>query len=218
MAGSDDDAAYHRSAKRMAIVLAAIVIVIFAAIFIPPLVNPVHEQFASTVSVNSPYGFSLNLSTNATTLSAGEEVGLSAWLNNTSRQVNNVTAQSSWIVSGLGPVACYPDSPIRLGLMAGYYTSDNFSLGTVLPLEYAPSSCQGAQSNFQTPYYLFEPEGSVALMITPEGIVRQPVSLNATSTGFLSNGSASGFNGVVTLFAMDEWGDFVLAHLDASGR
>lgn len=200
----------------MVLVLVAIVIVILAAIVIPPILNPLHEQFSQTSSVNSSYDFSLNLSINSTSVATGGWIRFSAWLNNTAKQVNNVTAQASWAVSGLGPVPCFQSIPIRLGVMIGYFTSDNFSLGSVLPLSYSAATCSLNAVTSQPAYYLFEPLGSRALMITPSGIVQQTVILTVASDGFLMNGNVTSFRDVMTAVAIDEWGDSVLTHFIAS--
>lgn len=196
----------------MALVLAAIVIVIFAAIVIPPIVNPIHQQFSLAVSVNSPYDFSLNLSLNTTRIVSGGWIMFSVWLNNTSKQVNNVTAQDSWFVTDLAPVPCFPAMPLRLGVMMGYYTLDNFSLGSVLPLSYSSIKCPLGSATSQPAYFLFEPLGSEALMKTVGGIVQQPVSMAVASDGFLKGGNGIVFQGVMTALAIDEWGDSVLTH------
>jgi len=45
-----DDIAYRKSVRNMGLFLAAIVITIFAAIFIPPYVNPPHNAYPQSVS------------------------------------------------------------------------------------------------------------------------------------------------------------------------
>ena len=212
VSGTEDDEAYHRSARRMAAVLAAIVIVIFAAIFIPPILNPIHEQFSPSVSVNSSHDLSLNLSLNATRIAPGGSILFSAWLNNTSSQVNNVTAQDSWIVTDLGPVPCFQAMPMRLGVMLGYYTADNFSLGSVLPLSYSSRTCPSSPAAAGPPYFVFEASRSTALVLTSTGIVREAVSLSVPSDGFQLGGNSTGFRGVMTVLVIDEWGDTALTH------
>ena len=209
---SPDDEAYHKSVQRMVVVLATIVIVIFAAIYIPPLLNPIHEEFAPEVSVNSPYGFSLNLSVNATRIPAGGSVEFTVWLNNTSRQIDDVTAQSAWVVSNLTAAPCATYMPVRIGVMLGYFTADNFSLGTVLPLSYPSTSCSANSPSAQPSYFLFEPLGTEALMNTSAGIVREAVSITMSSDFFLMHGTQASFQGVMTAVAIDEWGDSVLTH------
>ena len=216
MTNPEDDEAYRRSVRRMALVLAAIVLVVFGAIFIPPLVNPLHEQFASRVSTNSPYGFSLNLSLNTTSVAPRGWVQFTAWLNNTSNLANNVTSQASWVAKGPESVPCFPTSPIRLGVMPGYYTSDNFSLGTILPLAYSTAGCPSGPVSSSPSYFLFEPEGSTALISSGGVIVRRAVSVSIASDGIQTGSNVSDFHGVVTAVAVDEWGDLVLTHFRVS--
>lgn len=75
---AEDGKAYRRSVRNMVLVLGAIVLTVFATIFIPPIVNPVHEQFNQTGYSDSVYGFRLNLRLNATQVAAGNGVAATA--------------------------------------------------------------------------------------------------------------------------------------------
>ena len=76
---SEDDVAYKKSVRNMALILAAITITIFGAIFLPPIFNPTREQFALSASTTSPYGFTLDLQLNTTSLRAGGTLEIMAW-------------------------------------------------------------------------------------------------------------------------------------------
>lgn len=216
MATSDDNKEYHRNARNMAFVLAAITIVIFASIFIPPLINPVHEQFSPEASVNSPYGFSLNLSINATHVESGGRISFTVWINNTSKQINNVTAQDDWLLTNLAVPSCAPGLPMSVGVMKGYYTGDNFSLGHVLPLVYLRPPCTPAPGFASTPYFLFQALGSEALVQSAGGIRQVNISVTVSSNSYIDGGTTALFAGVFTAVALDEWGDSVLTHFVAS--
>jgi hypothetical protein len=216
VASPEDNKEYHRNVRNMAFVLAAITIVIFASIFIPPLVNPVHEQFSREASSNSPYGFGLNLSINATHLESGGYVAITFWINNTSKQINNVTAQNNWPVKNLPATSCPNGMPMSVGVMKGYYTGDNLSLGHVLPLFYLGPPCPPIPEFASTPYFLFQPLGSVALVRSAGGIRQVNVSVTVSSNSYIEGGAAARFAGVFTVVAVDEWGDSVLTHFVAS--
>ena len=214
---SDEDEVYHKNARNMALVLAAIVIVIFAAIFIPPLVNPVREQFAPEASVNSEYGFSLNLALNATSTTSGTRIAFSVWANNTSGQIDNVTSEGNWPVTNLSAAPCYTNMPMRVGVIVGYYTESNFSLGVVYPLSSPLSDSNCALAAGTAPsYFLFKPLGSEALVRASSGIIQLDVSLTVSSNGYVIGGSSQPFAGVMTAVAVNEWGDSVVIHFIAN--
>jgi hypothetical protein len=206
-----DDVAYKKSVRNMSVVLAAIVITIFAALFIPPYVFPAHDTFQSSATVNSAFGFSLNLQINATHLPPGDELSISGWLNNTSSQIDNVSAADSWGVSQgmLWPGSCAEGWPIGLGVMEGHYTQDNYTLGTLIPvpLPVCPVSV-GTPS-----YILLEAHSSRALVDlggTPQFWTIQSNYTFAYSPGEgLPGGGATGQlpAGVYTVVLADEWGD-----------
>jgi hypothetical protein len=217
MSAPDEDEVYHKNARNMALVLAAIVIVIFAAIFIPPLVNPVREQFAPEASVNSEYGFSLSLALNATNTAPGTRLAFSVWVNNTSDQINNVTAEDNWPVTNLSGAPCYANMPMRVGVMVGYFTESNFSLGVVYPLSSPLSDSNCALASGTAPsFFLFKPLGPEALVRASSGIVQLNISLTVSSNGYVIGGNSQLFTGVMTAVAVDEWGDSVVTHFIAN--
>jgi hypothetical protein len=199
----------------MVLVLIAIVLVIFAAIFIPPLLNPLHEQFPREASTNSLHDFALNLDLNSTRIVSGDFIAFTIWINNTSRQVNNVTAANSWPAANLTMISsCGPAMPVSLGVMKGYYTTDNFSLGSIFPLQRVSPAClveTGAQAALP-PYYLFQPYGPVALTRVSGSIIQLNVTATILSNGYIVGGNTVPFSGVFTAVGADEWGDVVLTH------
>jgi len=206
---AEDDAAYRRSVRNTVIVIAAVVVIIAAALFVPPLVSPVHEQFNGTTSVASPYGVSLNLRLNETQLSAGQGETITAWLNSTSSQVANVSAASNWALGpqGFWTRVCTGGWPLGVGLMAGYYTTDNYSLGSLIPL---PAPLMNCPIIMGTPgYFLLQPRGSTAIVKLNGSLAEW----NLTVTLGLSGSQLSAARvAVYTAIAVDEWGDLAIAH------
>jgi hypothetical protein len=204
-----DDIAYRKSVRNMSIVLAAIVITIFAALFIPPYVNPSHDVFQPAVSLDSPFGFTLHLTVNSTTVSTAGSIALSGWLNSTSATIENTTAADSW---GLPQVdlwgrSCTFGWPIGLGVMQGHYTEDNYTLGTLLTLPQTLASCP--TQNATPPYFLFEAHSSRAL-VTLSGtptiwLIQSNLTLRADVPSQPAGVQLQ--PGVYTAVLADEWGD-----------
>jgi hypothetical protein len=201
---SDDDLAYKRSVRNMSLVLAAIVITVFAAIFVPPYVYPMHNVFQSTVSSDSPFGFTLHLRINATSVPHTGAITLTGWVNSTSSSIENVTAANSWgIQQGrLWGRICTTGWPIGLGVMKGHYTLDNYTSGTVIPVPQPLASCPVQLSAPR--YFLFEAHSSNALVTVGGNTVTWRVQTEFSFKGFQSSTQQSG---VYTAVIADEWGD-----------
>ena len=207
---ADDDAAYRRSVRNMSAVLAVIVIVVFAAIYIPPYVNPAHDVFQTSVTAGSPFGFTMHLATNATALDPSGAVLITGWLNSTSDSLQNVTAAESWALQQdrLWTRPCTSGWPIGVGVMRGHYTADNYTLGALLPVPQPLTSCPAG--GVTPTYFVFEAHSSKAL-----------VSLGGTpaiwsiETSFAFGQSLPGYGlqpGVYTAVLADEWGDVLTAN------
>ncbi|MDG6910611.1 MAG: hypothetical protein JRN08_09600 [Nitrososphaerota archaeon] len=202
---SVDDVAYRKSVRNMTIVLAAIVITVFAAIFIPPYVYPYHDVFQPAVSLDSPFGFTLHLEINSTSVAPGGGVLLTGWVNSTSSSIENVTAADSWALpqSGLWGKICTSGWPIGVGMMQGHYTQDNYTLGTLVPV---PRPLVVCAVYAETPrYFIFEPHSSKALVTLGGNPAIWDIQ---TSLSFRQY--TSGYQlqpGVYTAVVADEWGD-----------
>lgn len=211
---SEDDAAYRRSERNMALVLAAIATIIFAAILVPSVLNPVHEGFASTGSTASPYGFTLNLRLNATSLGPAAAISITAWLNSTTPQPNNLTAASHWPIGpgGLWTRPCTSGWPLGVGVMRGYYTPDNYSSGSLVYLPVPLVSCPvGSQ---MPSFFVFQPFGTAALVELGGSALRW--DLQSTLSFVPARLAVPPQPGAYTAVAADEWGDIVLAHFRIS--
>ena len=209
-----DDIAYRKSVRNMALVLAAIVLTIFAAIFIPPYLNPTSSTFPQSVSYDSGFGFTMRLTVNYSSGSPTWSATLRGWVNSTSPSINNVTAADSWAfpLDDLFTRPCTPGWPIGIGVMLGHYTEDNYTLGALLPLNSSRSQCTG------TPYspnsFAFEPQTSKALVVlggTPSfWTIQTALNITGTTPGYLLP------PGVYTAVLADEWGDVLTANFRAS--
>lgn len=202
----------------MGFVLAAIVITVFAAIFIPPLVNPQHEQFLPEASVSSPQGFDLYLLVNPVSVEAGGTVTVTIWMSNTGTQVDNVSAASSWPIGDFLSNPCPSGNPLPFGveILNGYYTTDNATAGRSLQLV-NDVSC--VASSASPTFFAIAASGSQA--IVPYGGSFQLWNLSSSFFpfgGFYQAGGSPSFyhfHGVYTVVAADEWGDLVVTHFSA---
>lgn len=189
----------------MIVVLAAIVITIFAALFIPPYVYPYHDVFQPAVSMDSPFGFTLHMAINSTSVAPGGTILISGWLNSTSGSLENITAASAWALpqSGLWTKVCNPGWPIGVGVMSGHYSQDNYTLGSLIPNVQPAVDCPVFMG---TPtYFILEAHSSKAL-VTLRGM---PAVWDIQTT-FSFRESLSGYHlqpGVYTAVMADEWGD-----------
>ena len=209
-----DDIAYRKSVRNMSLVLAAIVITIFAAIFIPPYLNPPNTSFPQSVSFDSGFGFTMHLTVNYSSGSTTWSVQLDGWINSTSPSINNVTAAHAWAfpLNSLVTRPCTPGWPIGIGVMLGHYTQDNYTLGTLLPLNISQSACAGASRSPTS--YAFEPYTSRALVV-----LSGAPSFWTVQTSFHFTRTTLGSRlppGVYTAVLVDEWGDVLTANFRAS--
>lgn len=210
---STDDVAYRKSVRNMSVVLAAIVLTVFAAIFIPPYINPYHDIFQPAVSLDSPFGFTLHLQVNSTSPSPGSRVFVMGWLNSSSASIENVTAANRWALNqnGLWGRICTSGWPIGIGFMKGHFTQDNYTLGTLIPLPRPLVSCPVLAT---TPgYFLLEPHSSKAL-VDLGGKPQYWTIQTSYAFGYAyqeglpgGNGSNQLPTGVYTVVLADEWGD-----------
>ncbi|HXW94475.1 MAG TPA: hypothetical protein VEJ19_02060 [Nitrososphaerales archaeon] len=209
-----DDIAYRKSVRNMVLVLAAIVITIFAAIFIPPYVNPPHTTFPQSVSFDSGVGFSMHLTINYSSGPSAWSVLLDGWVNSTSPSIENVTAADSWAFppNGFFTRPCTPGWPTGIGVMEGHYTEDNYTLGTLLPMNLSQPQCTG--TSYSPTSFVFEPQTSKALVVlggTPTfWSIQTVLNFTETAPGYLLP------PGVYTAVLADEWGDVLTANFYAT--
>ena len=209
----------------MSLVLAAIVITIFAAIFVPPYFLATHSNFQPAVSLDSPFlGATLHLTVNATDIAARGHILIGGWLNNTSPSIENVSASDSWLQGPkyLYGQPCTPGWPIGLGVMAGHYTQDNYTLGHLLPLAVLSPHCPPGAD---TPsYFLLEPSPHSSKTVVDLGGSPQYWIIQTNYTfgyaPWIGLPGGSGPNqlpeGVYTAVLADEWGDVLTTNFSVS--
>ena len=215
-----DDLAYRKSVRNMIFVLAVMAVTIFAAIFIPPYVNPMHNVYRPSVTLGSPYGFALHLTVNRTSNQPVWGVVITGWINSTSSQIENITASDSWAfpesarAGGLlwTMMACTPGWPIGLGVMEGHYTQDNYTQGSLLPLNQALHPCP--HSTYTPGSYALAPLSSKALVVLNGApaywVVQMSLQFTATTPGYQLP------SGVYTAVLADEWGDVLTTNFLAT--
>ena len=191
----------------MSFVLAAIVVTVFAAIFIPIYAFPGHDVFQQSVSEDSPFGFTLHLTVNSTSVAQGETVFIVGWVNSTSANVQNVSAANSWGFPEhqLWGRLCTSNWPIGVGVMKGHYTSDNYTEGTLIQLPRPMTLVACPVQQAAPTYFLFEAHSSRALVSISGApylwVVQTALGVRVDATGNPLT------PGVYTAVLADEWGD-----------
>jgi hypothetical protein len=208
---STDDLAYKKSVRNMSLVLAAIVITVFAALFVPPYFFPQHTVFQSSVSRDSPLGFTLHLMVNSTSVARGGDILVIGWVNSSSSSIENVTAANAWGIppGRLWGRVCTSGWPIGVGVMEGHYTPDNYTLGTVIPVLRPAELCPIQSTSPNS--FLFEAHSSKALVTIGGSPELWIIQTQFSSSGFLSSYSLT--PGVYTAVVADEWGDVLTTNV-----
>jgi hypothetical protein len=206
-----DDVAYRKSVRNMSIILVVAVITILVALIVPPYISPAHNTFQKQVSVVSPYGFTLGLELNATSLTTTGHVAITAWVNNTSSIIENVTAQDSWAVdrTRLWGRICTNGWPMGVGVMQGHYTVFNYTQGTLIRIPQPFVLCPVLRAAPE--WYAFAPSSSKAL-VSLNGAPQFWVVQTTLAFGPASLGESQIPSGVYTAVAADEWGDVLLTN------
>src|SRR5271157_2476826 len=127
-----DDVAYRKSVRSTVVVLAVVVVVLAASIGLTLLFDVTPNTFQTKTSVGSTYPLTLTLEINETSAKTTGAVEITAWLNGSSTSSGNVSATSNWAFAGLVTSQCPVGWPLGIGVMQGHYTTDNYSLGTLL--------------------------------------------------------------------------------------
>lgn len=205
-----DDVAYRKSVRNMGVILAVIVVTVFAAIFIPSYVSPLHNVYQSSVTLGSPAGFTMHLTLGATSMPTAGSVLITGWVNSTSPSPENITAADLWALpqNRLWGRICTSGWPIGVGVMKGHYTQDNYTLGSLIPLSEPLVSCPVQLS---TPsYFLFEAHSSKALVDIAGTPAIWTIQSALSFRGYLPGNSLQ--PGVYTAILADEWGDVLTSN------
>lgn len=206
--GSQDEAAYRRSVRNTAVLLAVVVLIVAAGIAFQGAFSPAGAP-ATATSVLGDNGLALGFATNSTFHSSAR-VLLAARLNGSS-SILNVSASDAWAFSGAGlwKGQCIAGWPLGIGVMEGYYDQYNYSSGTLIPLKQAGCASGGGPSSF-----LLQPGGSEAIVSVNSTLHRWDLVLTLTLSGSSYAGPPPSA-GPLTVVAADEWGDVALLHLSA---
>jgi hypothetical protein len=207
-----DDVAYRRSVRNTVVVLAVVVVVLAASIALTLLFDVTPNTFQTKTSVASTQPLTLTLEVNTTSGAANRGVEISAWLNGTS--TGNVTANSNWAFDQTKLVypVCSSGFPLGVGVMQGHYTSDNYSLGTLVSFVLPKQLCPHEQA---PAWFYFASATSRVLVTIGATPVFWVLRVNATVSS-ASLGVSRLAPGVYTAVAADEWGDFVLTNFRIS--
>ena len=135
----------------------------------------------------------------------GDTTNVTGWINNTSDQVVEEVSTNSWPVdpSNLTALFCGPGWPLGLGIMKGYQTSDNYSIGTFLPPTAPMPACQNSTEG-PSDFLIAAFSSSAVVRI---GATLQQWDLKASMVFRVQS------KGVYTVLVADEWGDLVLIHV-----
>lgn len=177
---------------------------------------------------------------NSTSFKSGKGVLIGTEMVNLETRYSNVSGAESW-PANVSSAYTYPakdvkniglniiencgteNYPLGMAVLKGYYASTNFSSASSLHL-WDPTlpnqACPGAPGPAHS--YLFSPQSDVALpnpsFLGNSQVMKGVFDINGYWTG-------SGFNigvfhyfepGIYTLFAADEWGDFLFLYFTVS--
>jgi len=155
----------------------------------------------------------VGLRLNATTIHPDQHMSFAFWVNNTSSEENNVTAQDRWALPGLKPWGCSsPSWPLRFGFVNGNYVASNISRATFMPLSNPGFNCS-AIINLVFTSVSFRPLSSWAnLSYYYNHLTSGLFALDGTETIPGAVYPSQLTPGKYTIVAGDEWGHVALAH------
>jgi DNA-binding transcriptional ArsR family regulator len=181
-------------------------------------------------------GLILLLSLNATQISSGHAINITASIFNALPSVNNVTGTSDWAIPGLQndylPTGSnVPPHYVSVQVSQGYYTQSNVSSAN--PLKISPEGFSGPLFGvIRNNYYLFQPSSNEALfplsvIATEHSYLALPMGVSALLPGYYPLGNSSSESssghallpfpaGVYTVAAGDEWGDISILHFQVN--
>ena len=216
-------------ASTIAVVVAFLVIAAAAsAVFASDPNNPTGPSARSfsvftTSQADAATGLTLGLELNATTITSGQTIELTASEYNSLPTMNNVTGASDWPIKGLGVSVCGTvNDPFGIAVFRGYYTASDISSAKALQRypPYGLTSCPMILSEISQ--YQFYPKSSRMQIwgsCSPElcQVVNATASLSVN--GFWTGVPIIAYNvhmslapGVYTVAAGDEWGQLVLLY------
>ncbi len=186
--------------------------------------------FASTsadspTSTNNSLGLRLVMYANSTRIVSGQTLSVNISEYNALNSHNNVSASANWPAQTASIALCNSVYPLRMGVVKGYYSSNNISrvqptrVGHVINsnIVYAcPIFLAGA-------FYNFQPQSDNASWCVVSGgpACYSPVShVNSFNSSWVGENSSTGTparqesltSGSYTIIGGDEWGQVVFLH------
>jgi len=187
--------------------------------------GPYPNNFPSlnTSSINAADGLTFSMSLNATSITTGHTVEVTASEFNSWFKTNSVNASKDWPLKGLGVSECGTlNQPLGLTLFRGYYTESNISRARALML-YQPNqlvNCPIVLSEISA--YSFYAKSSTVQVLG--SCIPEPCSVINASASLEANGfwvnvpliqqsyHTNLTPGVYTVAAGDEWGQLALLY------
>lgn len=166
--------------------------------------------------VESQYGLQLQLSINTVQVPTGGTIQVNVTELNTLDQENNVSRSSDYSV----PVALSscPNTnvqPFGIALYKGYYTAQNLSLGSQVPI-FPPTVCPMYERLVTG--YLFQPRSDLAVVLPGSGVTPMTASVDVGNGTAVGGGPQPSLDpGTYTLVAADEWGGFAILYFQIQG-
>jgi len=172
--------------------------------------EPIQVLAPSVARLNPDTSLSLNLNLTA---NANRSITVMAYEVNTLSKPNNVTSASNWPVKSVSALCNPPGFLVGYTIYQGAYDAANYTQGT--PLNLGGNMCMV----LATPYTIFNPLSSEAILGPPTGPNNSPfnASASATFSGYILGGNGTQpFEafvpfppGIYTVAAVDEWGNIV---------
>ncbi len=171
-------------------------------------------------------GLRLSLSVNSSVISSNQTLAVGVSITNILGRTNNVSVASSWAY-GFPPAFCGMTfgslinyAPYNVAIFSGFYTLDDVSQGTPLPLylEEITGTHNCPEIPVEISSFMFLPSSGAATVVRADNENTQVDSVGAS----LTIGAGTGANswsppisftpGVYTVLAGDEWGQLVVLH------
>lgn len=185
-------------------------------------------------TIDSSTRLRLTVSVNSSVTATNQTVAIGVYISNLLTRSNNITASDNWAYSfppalcgkTFGPLIDW--SPYNLALYSGFYTLDNVSEGTPIPIYYqVPANYTGS---FFCPLisvgiasFDFYPSSGTAIVNrqvnqTPAEVdtVGATLTLGAGTTSNAWGYPVTFSPGVYTVLAGDEWGQLAIIHFVVS--
>jgi hypothetical protein len=170
---------------------------------------------ASTYA-GSPGDLQLRLSMNTNDTYVGDTIQVNVSEFNTLSSTDNVTKSGDWqIQAALSSCPNTNVQPFGIALYRGYYTTQNVSQGTQLPI-FPPTACPDYVRLITG--YLFLPDSDLATVVPGSGLTAMTGIVEIVNGTAVGGGQGMLLNpGLYTVVAADEWGALAFLHFQVNG-